>query len=112
MAKMLVFGADPATVAVVEAALAATGHAVSVLATAGEVREELKRHGYALLFITDEAGGGSPVDLAIEAEERGIRTIVMTKGTRRLDELRAKGLICFEQPAAPEDLGAAVQARI
>ncbi len=95
----------------VEAALTEAGHGVIAMTTAAGIREELRRQTYALLFIADS--GDSPgVDVAVEAEERGVRAVIMTKSTRRLDELRAKGLICFEQPTSPEALRAAIQTRL
>lgn len=111
MSKVLMLGVDPASANVIEAALAATGHAVSIMPDAAAVRDALKRQTYALLFIVD-AVDGAPDKLAVEAEQRGVRTIVMTQGAQRLDALRAKGLIAFEQPASSEALAAAVQARL
>jgi DNA-binding response OmpR family regulator len=112
MAKMLLLGAEPATIAAVEAALSAAGHGVMARTSAAEIREELRRQSYALLFIADGGADFPGVDIAVEAEERGVRAVIMTKSARRLDELRAKGLICFEQPESPEALATAIQTRL
>jgi DNA-binding response OmpR family regulator len=112
MAKMLLFGAEPATTTAVTAVLTAAGHGVVALTTAAEIRDELRRQAYALLFIADGGADSPSADIAVEAEERGVRAVIMTKSARRLDALRAKGLICFEQPASPEALQAAIQTRL
>ena|SRR5579862_6168039 len=111
MAKMLLLGAEPATTTAVAAVLTAAGHGV-VLTSPTEIRDELRRQAYALLFIADGGADSPSADIAVEAEERGVRAVIMTKSARRLDALRAKGLICFEQPDSPEALQAAIQTRL
>jgi DNA-binding NtrC family response regulator len=114
MAKMLLLGNGSPMVEAVEAALSSAGHAVTTVRTAAEVREILRRESFASLFIADvEPDAESAiVDIAVEAEQRGVRAVVMTTSARRLETLRAKGLVCFEPPSPPGDLIEAVQGRL
>jgi hypothetical protein len=72
----------------------------------------MRRKPFDLLLISESFCTEPAVELALEAEERGIKSVIMTRTSHRLDGLRAKGLICFRAPDALPELQAAVCARL
>ena len=111
MAKMLLLDVGGPDTAAVETAMGETGHGVVTVATAGAARDAFRRESYALFFIADGAADGV-AQLAAEAEDRHVRTVIMAEDEAVLDALRAKGLICFARPDSLDDLKSAIGARL
>ena|SRR5579871_6415644 len=112
MARVLVLEAEPTMGKNLRSALNAAGHQVRVVTQAEAVPSELRNGQFDLLLISDSALDGAASKLALATEKRGVKTVVMANNLARLEEFRAKGLICFQAPDAVADLQAAICGRI
>lgn len=112
MAKVLVLETEPTMMKNLKAALNAAGHQVFFVTERAAVPAELSKRRFDLLLVSDSAVSGTATKLAVKTEKRGVKTLIMATTLPRLEELRAKGLICFQVPDAVEDLQAAICGRI
>jgi DNA-binding NtrC family response regulator len=112
MIATVLLDVEPKTRDAVEAAFRAAGHRVLAMANRAEALGEIRRQRYDVLFISDREADDSGTEIAVAAEARGVRAVIMTKDSRQLKQLRAKGLICFKQPKSIEDLRQAIRSRI
>jgi DNA-binding response OmpR family regulator len=103
---------EPTISAALKTAVNASGHRVQIVTSSEQARAAFRKQRVDVLLISESACSTLATQLALEAERRGIRCMIMTKSLKRLQEIRATGLISFHASDVIADLQAAVCTRL